>query len=328
MRKMEKINKICNILSSVRRVVVVSHIDPDGDSIGSQVALVRGLRKIGKEAIIYTGYEIPSNLEFLVDENEATDDISEFPYDAIFILDCGDISRISKEVEDQLDMSKVTVNIDHHKSNTNFADVNLVSIDISSAAEIILNILDTLGVPITFDIALPLYVGMAMDTGNFTYSNTTPQSHRNAARLLTAGVDPYLVKRVLSTLESPSVLYLLSDSLKTVRIELEGKLALMYLTREMLKNNAVKLNNVNGFVEYPRMIDGVEVATLLIELKDGQTKINFRSHGNADVDNIANELGGGGHRSAAGCILEDTMEVAETKLVQTVEKYFIEKEIL
>jgi phosphoesterase RecJ-like protein len=319
------INRISNVLSSIKRVVIVSHLDPDGDAIGSQVALLRGLRKIGIDAIILSDGNIPENLKFLIDEGETTDDISNYDYDAIFILDCGDIKRVPEEVVKKLDLKKITINIDHHKSNDKFAKINLILPHISSTCEIILNLLDSIGVQLTFDIALPLYVGLVMDTGNFTYSNTTPQSHRNAARLLTAGVDPYIVKRVLNRLESPSILRLLSDSLKSIELKFNGKLALMYLKKKMLERNGVKLEEVEGFVEFPRLIKGVEVAVFIVEINDKKTKVNFRSHGSIDVDDIADEFGGGGHKSAAGCIIPSNIKESENVLLKTIEKHLKEK---
>jgi len=316
------IKAVAQSLRQADRIIITSHIDPDGDCLGSQLALHRALVNMGKDALIVSFCELPHMFYFLIHPNEVhIVKALDRDYDIAVILDSGDLVRVGDPIMNSLNRDKPIINIDHHKSNTYFGTLNFVDAYASSTAELLLDIFDELGVEIDLAIAYPLYVGIVTDTGNFSYSNTTQKTHYNAARLISLGVEPNLVKKHLHESKDISNLKLLSLALATLRLYFRGQVATMTITREMLTTTGANWGEINGFVDYGRSLDGVEVALLFREAGDGQVKVSMRSKGNVDVDFLARYFGGGGHESASGCIIEGDLPLAKEQVLQVLKVY-------
>jgi phosphoesterase RecJ-like protein len=316
------IKEVAQSLLRAKRIVITSHIDPDGDCLGSQLALHRALANMGKDALIVSFSELPRMFYFLIHPHEVQIvKTLDWDYDIAVILDSGDLVRVGDPIMNSLDRTKPIINIDHHKSNTYFGTLNYVDGFASSTAELLLAIFDELGLKIDLGIAYPLYVGIVTDSGNFSYSNTSQKTHYNAARLIALGVEPSLVKKYLQESKDISNLKLLSLALATIRLYFRGQVATMTITQEMLANTGADWGEINGFVDYGRSLEGVEVALLFRETGEGQVKVSMRSKGNVDVDFLARYFGGGGHEAASGCVIDGDIPAAKEQVLQVLKVY-------
>jgi phosphoesterase RecJ-like protein len=295
------------------KFLLTTHENPDGDALGSLLAMHHVLQALGKDSVMFLSskeFPLPVEYRFLPLEeifHEAPADL----VDRVSIfLDCGNIDRTPVEWL-QRDGARV-LNIDHHHDNTCFGTVNLVDVSASSTAEIVYELAKELEVPITPEIALSLYVGLVTDTGRFMYENTTPKAHRIAAELVEAGVDVDDIYRRLYERVPIEKLRLTSRALDKVEQVDGGALAIAYLTTEDYRAAGASEVLTEGIIDYLRALDGACVAALVRDREDGPPprKVSLRSvDGTVDVSRIAREKGGGGHARAAGFSTE--LEYAE-----------------
>ncbi len=310
--------KILNLLKDNKRIGILPHIIPDGDTIGSACALQYALKSLGKEVFIIIEDDIPSNLEFINIESlidfRLIDDES-MNFDLIITMDSSDIDRLGKRIK-LFDYTDDVLNIDHHKTNTNYGSYNIIDSTASACGEIIYRIIKALNININKAIATYIYVALTTDTGSFKYSNTTSTTLRIAAELLEAGIDRDYINIQLYQNNSLNKVNLLSESLSTLELYYNHRISTMYISIDMLKKSNVNTSNVDGLIEYARDIKDVEVAILFKEFDNKELKIGLRSKGNCDVSKIAKLFGGGGHKNAAGCIFNGTIDNAKKKFVE------------
>lgn len=310
-------NNILNLLRGSQKIIILPHILPDGDTLGSSLALKRTLEILGKKALILIDDEIPSNLNFMINHNSIMSTKTflslDFKPDLIVTIDTSDIERLGDRRE-LLDLNDEILNIDHHKTNMNFGKYNLVDSNASSCGEIIYKIINDLEIELDKDISTYLYVSLSTDTGSFKYSNTTPKTLRIAADLLEKGIDSTFIVTMLYQNKPMNKIKLLSDALNTLEIHYNGKLAMIHVTNKMFEENNISPSNSDGIIEYARDIEGVEVAVFLKELSFNEIKVGFRSKYYFDVSLIAGEFNGGGHKKASGCTIFDTMINAKEKI--------------
>lgn len=316
---------IVNILRGRKNVIILPHILPDGDTLGSSLALRNALRYLGQNVSIVLDDEIPSNLNFMVDDNSimSTDSFLSLKLcpDLIVTIDTSDVERLGDRYR-LLDLSEEILNIDHHKTNNYYGKYNLVDSEASSCGEIIYEIIKKLDIEPNKDISTYLYVSLSTDTGSFKYSNTTPKTLRIAACLLEAGIDKNYIITELYQNKPFNRVKLLSDALNTLESFYNGKLAVIYVTKQMFESNNISSANADGIIEYARDIEGVEVAVFLKELSPNEVKIGLRSKYDIDVSAIAADFDGGGHRKASGCTIFDTMENAKKVIVEKFKNEF------
>lgn len=318
------INNIIDFIKGSNYFLVTSHISPDGDNIGSTLSMFYVLKKLGKNVCYILDDNPPQNLRFLLDNiNILKSDELEMEEYSLIALDCGDKRRICVN-EEILNNSNKIISIDHHASNDYYGDLNYVDMDASSTCELVYNLLKRFSEVegsnlIDAEIATCLYTGLVTDTGNFAYSNTHPSSFEMAKDLMLLGARrDEIIQNIFQS--NPYNYYkLLGEALNTLDI-VDGKIASIMVTKEMLKRNVISFNDVDGITSYTRDIDGVEVGILVKEKKENEVKISLRSKNYVDVSQIAKTFNGGGHVRAAGCTIYDSVENAKRKVLEEVLK--------
>jgi bifunctional oligoribonuclease and PAP phosphatase NrnA len=291
-------------ISEGDRFLLTSHEGPDGDALGSLLAMHAILEQLGKDSVMFLAskeFPLPVEYRFLPLEevfHEAPADVTDR---VVVFLDCGNIDRMP--VEWLREHRGPVLNIDHHHDNTNFGTVNLVDVGASSTAEIVFELGRLLGAQITPEIASALYVGLVTDTGRFMYENTNAGAHRMAAELIEAGVDVQDIYRRLYERVPVEKLKLISRALEKVERCERCALAITYITAEDYAATGATEVLTEGVIDYVRAIEGTEVAAVIRDKTDdgrAARKVSLRSTGPVDVSAIAREHGGGGHQRAAG----------------------------
>ncbi len=306
------IPEIVATLHAGRRFLVASHMTPEGDTIGSQLALCLALQDMGKSVVAYNQDPIPRNIRFLpYAENIVSQVDPEATFDAAIVVDSADLSRVGPAFPSILPRCGTLINVDHHKTNTGFGNLRLNDPDASATGEVVYRLLKAIPVTITHEIAVNLYVTILTDTGSFHYTNSTPEAFRIAGEMVSLGVRPWSVAEKIYESNPAARLRLLARVLETLEVTSNGKIASIVVTRAGLEGHGCTADLTDGFINFPRSIEGVEVAVMFREEGPALYKVSFRSRGNIDVAAIAGDFGGGGHRNAAGCVV--TGQLAEVK---------------
>lgn len=303
------------LVSRSKTAVVVSHIDPDGDTLGSMVAMGEILEKMGLDVLMFSPDGIPSVYKFIPGIEKVVNHPPKKEFDLMVSVDASGLDRLGNA---KINAKKV-INIDHHPDNTNFGDINCVEL-LSAVGEVIYKIAVNFGVPITQEIAIALYVSIITDTGNFRYSNTLPSTFEIAKELVLAGANPYHISNQVYETKSVESLHILAATLNNLHYSEDKKIVWASVSRETAHQYSAKSEDFVGVIDHIRSIKECEVAVLFREEKNGQVKVNFRSKGQVNVSKIANELGGGGHVPAAGCTLNIPLDEAQTKVIDLVKK--------
>jgi bifunctional oligoribonuclease and PAP phosphatase NrnA len=287
------------------RFLLTTHENPDGDALGSLLALQRILEALGKDSVMFLAakeFPLPVEYRFLPLEEVFHDPPADIADRVVVFLDCGNIDRMPVDFL-HADGMKV-INIDHHHDNTRFGTVNLVDVDASCTAEIVYDLAGLLGVELTSEIADALYVGLVTDTGKFMYENTDARSHRMAAGLIEAGVDVNEIYRRLYEHAPIEKLKLLAGALEAIELRDKGRLAITYISTEDYASIGAGEALTEGIIDHLRTIDGAVVAAVVRDQPESgraARKVSMRStDGRIDVSAIARAHGGGGHRRAAG----------------------------
>ncbi|MEA3361416.1 MAG: bifunctional oligoribonuclease/PAP phosphatase NrnA [Thermodesulfobacteriota bacterium] len=317
------LNDIASLLKEGKKFLVVSHKDPDGDAIGSALALSETLILYGKEVITYNAGPIPDSLSHLSGIEKVVDSIDpEFDFDALLVLDCGNIERVG-EMHSVLSKIRPLINIDHHRNNSQFGDLNFVDDQSSSVGEIIYKLMKLADFPINKSIAENIFVSLQSDTGSFRYENTTSDTFHIAGDMVDWGVRPWKISRNIMDLYSLKKLKLLEITLKTIELHHSGMLGLLTVTKEMQSKVNAREFDSEGFVDYPRLIAGVEVGALIKEARKNFFKISLRSNDWVNVSDLARYFGGGGHPRAAAFTMEGRLEYVKREFIN-IAKSFLE----
>lgn len=304
--------------------MIASHAEPDGDCLGSLVALGLALNKLDKTTTLFNPSPIPAVYRFLPGVERIVTQINETePYDLAIILDCGDIVRIGED-SSVVDQIPIVVNIDHHASNTGFGHLQLIDTDACATAEIIYRLIKALEIPFDKAIATSIYLGILTDTGSFRFSNTNPAAFAISKTMTDMGVEPHAVAQHVFGTYSLGRIKLLNMALNSIEISENGKLSLMTVSRSMLNATGTSTEDIDGLINYARRIEDVKVAALIHEIKNGAGKftnmnryhVSLRSDNSVDVAKIASKFGGGGHTSAAGFQIESTLVALKEKIIE------------
>lgn len=312
--------QVADRIRSGRRFLITSHRNPDGDALGSGLALQRIIRNLGKEAHMQVrdGFgqalmNIPGAAEV-----EITDTLpADYPkgYDSVFTMECPEVHRTGYAV-----IPGPVVNIDHHLGNEMYGEVNYLDLDAPSVGEMVLQMNRShLKAPIDKETATALYVSLATDTGFFRYHNTTLRAFQAAEELVRAGVVPGDVSLWINESVSRGSIKLLGLCLTTLEVTADGKIATQQLPNHFFADSGATPEDTEGIVNYGRNIQGVLVSALLKEIDAKQTRVSMRAKPGVDVQQVAAMFGGGGHKAASGCTMPMPMAEAKTKLIEILE---------
>lgn len=316
------INDLQQRLSSAKTVLLLSHVGPDGDAISSLLAfreLCSTFTSIDTIDVVPMG-KVPDVYNFLpgIHHFKSLEDNSLLEtYDLACSLDCGSKDRLAK-LEPLFDKAQYRVNIDHHNTNTNFGDTNIVDEIASSTAEVVFEIFDHLHIPISLEAAIPLYTGILTDTGGFKFSNTTPKALRRAATLVELGVKPQKIYEACYDSQPLEMVKVHAISVNKLKSSDDKKIVWTDVRRSDLEAANADDDHLDGIIDTIRKINTAEIAIIFKETRDGHIKVSFRGK-HHDISKIAKSFGGGGHKLAAGCTIENvTIEEAQKIILPKV----------
>ena len=318
-------NQIIQHLKNRNRFLIVSHTAPDGDAIGSLIAMGLALDALNKQVTLYNESTIPAVYRFLPSIHRIVSHINTEDYEAAIILDCGELERVGKAASD-ISRIPIIINIDHHITNTRFGDYQLIDTSACATAEIVCNMIKEMNVPISKAIAAAIYTGILTDTGSFRFCNTNRAAFAICEEMVNLGIDPYTIAQHVYGTFSLDRLKLLNLALDSIEISVNGKLSIMTVTQDMLEKTKTRPEDVDGFINYARGIKDVKVAVLVLENVNNRTSSNggnynvsLRSDGTVDVAEIAAVYGGGGHFSAAGFKTDSALPEIKSEIVNLAE---------
>ena len=304
--------RIADELRRRHRIALTSHSRPDGDSIGSQLALAYALRGLGK--VVHVVNRDPAPPHYAVFPGVTGIEIADHidgPFDAAVVMECGDLSRTGVSGFEKY----FVINIDHHVGNTMYGAINWYDESAAACGELVFEVIEALGVPLSREIATHIYLAILTDTGSFHHSHITPRTFEICRRTVEAGVDPAAMARSVFDSNSFGKLKLIGALLDAMQLEADGGVAVLYLDDEMLRAAGSTANDTEGLINLPLTAREIQ-AVVFFKLLDGQVRVSLRSKGDLDVREIAQAYGGGGHRNASGFTVNDY----ETARVQIVER--------
>ncbi len=314
-------------LKKSNHILVVTHTHPDGDAIGSLIALGLSLKALNKNTTLYNESPIPAVYRFLPEVHRVVQKIESINYDTAVILDCGDLDRIGKAVS-TVRQIPVIVNIDHHITNTHFGHLKLLDTSACATSEIVYRLIKQMAIPLDKAIATAIYTGILADTGSFRFSNTNRAAFAICQEMVGLGVDPYDISQHVYGTYSLGRIKLLNRALDSIEISNNGKLSIMTLTKDMFHETHTQPEDVDGLINYAKRIEDVRVAALIQEHYNGKEQprihnrfhVSLRSDGSVDVAAIASLFGGGGHSTAAGFNIESTLSDIKLKIFSLANK--------
>ena len=322
------LEKVRDCIERGQHFVLTTHVNPDGDGLGSEVALAAFLADIGKDVFIFNSSPVPDNYRFLDPDNKIQVYESEshreilLMADSIFILDISDWDRLKQVGKDIKDTKITQICIDHHPTNLNFADINLIDTKACSTGELVYDFLRFCDANLTKQIAEALYTSILTDTGWFKFSNSSSKAFSIVAELVKNGARPNKIYEKVREHESMNKVKLFAHALRTLRLEHGGKIAVMTVTKDLIDSIGARSHDTEGFADYPRRIAGVEVTAIFIEKEKGLVKLSLRSKGNYVINGIAQQYGGGGHQYAAGVLLEGELNQYVKRIVEEISYLF------
>jgi phosphoesterase RecJ-like protein len=324
--------QIIDALARCRRVLVTTHVRPDGDALGTAAAMVLAMRKVGIEAEVLLLSHLPRKYAFAFRENHVVyhdveggwpADFSFARFDALLVVDTGTWSQLPGLQERIANWDVPKLVVDHHLTQQDWATAKLVVTEAAAAGEIAAELLERWGVPLDGPIASALFLAIASDTGWFQFSNTRPYTMRLAARLMEAGVDTDRVYQLLYQNERAERVALQARALRSLELLAGGRLAVMTIRKSDFDETGADVPDTENLINVPLQIATVEVSLLVTEPKvpgSGPVRVSLRSKGEVDVATFAEQFGGGGHARASGLKLDGTLAAAHDRVVSAMER--------
>jgi phosphoesterase RecJ-like protein len=309
--------QIADAIRSRRRFVISSHSRPDGDSIGSQLAMAYALRALGKDVAIFNADPAPAPLMAFPGVPSITiADRVEGDFDAAIIMECGDLARTGVKGLDRF----FVINIDHHPGNSAYGRINWFDARAAACGEMVFDLIRALGVPLTVEIATHIYLAILTDTGSFHYSNITPRTFDICREAIEAGVDPVLVARNVYDSNNMGRLKLFGAVLSAMQIDPTGRIAIVYLDHEMARAAGGTYEDTEGLINLPLTVKEIHAVVFFKQLEGDQYRVSMRSKGDIDIGAVAKEFGGGGHKNAAGCTVSGPIEALQRTFLDKMEQ--------
>jgi phosphoesterase RecJ-like protein len=320
--RLEPLRQLVETLQAAQRIVLITHVNADGDGAGSEAAVAAWLQQLGKTVHITNPTIFPESFRYLVDPSIIVDytdgnagrRIREA--DLVFVLDTGEPKRVGRHMDDVV--KRPVAVLDHHPASENgFSGVVVLDPSACATGELVFDLLHVAGFTGEWPAAITeaIYTAITTDTGSFRFSNTTPRTHAIVGDMIRRGVDPEVMYRRLFGTVPLRRIELLRAALDN--LEADGELPLTWLTvtKDAMQASGASSEDLEGLVEYARSIEGTELAVLFRETNDGATKISFRSNGEMDVNALARQFGGGGHIKAAGALIGEPIATARDKVL-------------
>lgn len=297
------------------RFVVVSHARPDGDAIGSCMAMAFALAALGKEVrVVSRDAPPPPMLVFPgVPGIEVTDRVSD-PGDAVIVMECGDLKRTGVEGLG----AGFVINIDHHPGNTMYGAMNWFDLSAAACGEMVFDLVEALGVPLTFEIATHVYVAILTDTGSFHYSNITPRTFDICRQCMDAGVSPPAVARSIFDSNNLGRLKLFGAVLSKMQLDDTGRIAFVFVDQQLARECGGTYEDTEGLINLPLTVKDILAVVFFKESGPDEWRVSMRSKGDIDVNAIAKQFGGGGHKNASGCSAKGTLAALTATFRQRV----------
>lgn len=308
------LEQVCDFLKSHDDYLILCHATPDGDTLGSGFALAMGLSKIGKKCMIKCADEIPSKYSYFTTHFEN----KEIDYKTIVAVDTADIVLLGSLAKDFI--GKIDLCIDHHISNTRFADNLYLNSAAAANCECIYDIFTALPIELDDISAAAIYTGISTDTGSFKYSNVTAKTHKIAAELYSYDISPSEISRLMFDTKSRGRIELERMVLDSAEFHFDGKCMLLTATNAMKEKTGCSDNDLEGVAVISRSVEGVLAGVSVKEKEDGNYKISVRTYPPLNASEICKALGGGGHQNAAGCILDGELKDVKETVLKVIEK--------
>jgi bifunctional oligoribonuclease and PAP phosphatase NrnA len=307
---------IVEAIRSRERFVLSSHARPDGDSIGSQLAMAYALRALGKQAAVVNSDAAPPPLQ----QFPGVRDIAIAPgvdgaFDAAIIMECSDLGRTGVEGLDRY----FVINIDHHPGNSEYGAINWFDPRAAACGEMVYDIVRALGVPLSVEIATHIYMAILTDTGSFHYSNISPRTFDICREVLDAGVDPVAVARNVYDSNNMGRLKLFGAVLSGMQIDRTGRIAIVYLDHEIARAAGGTYEDTEGLINLPLTVKEIQAVVFFKQVEGEEYRVSMRSKGDVDISAVAKQFGGGGHKNAAGCTVTGGIDALQKEFIDKVE---------
>lgn len=317
--KADLLARICDEIHRGQRFLVTSHARPDGDSIGSQVALALALRTLGKQVRMVN--RDPAPVPYA--EFEGVRDIEVAPsvegeFDALLVMECGDLSRPGVAGLERYR----AINIDHHLGNTGYGAVNWFDSRYAACAEMVVEVIDALGVPLSHGMATAVYLGIVTDTGSFRHAGVSARTFEICRRVAEVGVDPAAMARQVFDSSTIGKLRVMGSLLDRMRLEAGGRLAVLTLDNATMAETGATVDDLDGLINVPLQVRQIQAVVMFKETPDGAYRVSARSKGDIDVRSVAVRHGGGGHRNAAGFDAPGRDDAARASVVAEIASLF------
>ena len=308
---------IVDAIRARRRFAVSSHSRPDGDSIGSEVAMAYALRALGKHVRVVNNDAAPPPLMAFpgVSDIEIADRI-EGDVDAAIVMECGELARTGVAGLERF----FVINIDHHPGNTGYGQINWFDQAAAACGEMVFDLIRALDVPLSVDIATHIYLAILTDTGSFHYSSISPRTFEICGETLEAGVDPVLVARRVYDSNNVGRLRLFGSVLSAMQLSPTGRIAVLYIDHEMARRADATYDDIEGLINFPLTAKEIQAVVFFKQAEGDQYRVSMRSKGGTDIGSIAMEFGGGGHKNAAGCTATGALDALQKMFVEKVER--------
>jgi phosphoesterase RecJ-like protein len=290
--------QVAEAIRQRQRFVVTSHSRPDGDAIGSSLAMAYALRRLGKEVRVLSRDAPPPPLMVFpgVPDIELVSEIGD-PADAVIVMECGDVKRPGI---DGLERGFL-INIDHHPGNVLFGALNGLDLSAAACGEMVFDLVEELGVPLSYEIALHVYIAILTDTGSFHYSNITPRTFDICRQCMEAGVSPPAVARSIFDANNLGRLKLFGAVLNRMQLDPTGRIATLYVDRQLTQDSGGTYEDTEGLINLPLTVKEILAVIFFKEIGPDDWRVSMRSKGDININAVAKEFGGGGHKNASGC---------------------------
>ena len=310
-----QIREIADAIRARQRFVLSSHSRPDGDSIGSQMAMAFALQALGKDVTVVNFDPAAAPLMALPGvPGIRIAPAVEGEFDAAIVMECSDYARTGVAGLDRF----FTINIDHHPGNTGYGRINWFDSSAAACAEMVFDVIEALGISLSVDMATHVYVAILTDTGSFHFSNISPRTFEICRRLLEAGVDPVRISRQVYDTSSVGRLKLCGAVMSGIRLDSTGRIAVLYMDNEMARAAGATYDDSEGVINQPLTVKEIHAVVFFKQVEGDEYRISLRSKGEVDVGAVAKEYGGGGHKNAAGCSASGAIDELRLTFVDKV----------